>query len=567
MSQAAAKPSLELRPLPPRALQWLMLAVALAVVPHLFFTAPVFAIGALLGLGLRAWLAGTQRGLPGRGLLILLGLLALFGVVAYFHKLTGRDPGVALLLLMVGLKALETRNLRDCMLVAFLGYFIVITGFFYSQSIPAALYMTLVVVAQTAALIGLTQSESGSPKERLRTALWLLVQSIPMMIVLFLLFPRLPSPLAGLQQNEQIARTGLSDTMTPGAFAQLVQSNAVAFRATFRGNPPPEAARYWRGPVLWFYDGRTWHMTHERGMTPERLQRTADAIHYTVMMQPTNKHWVLALDMPGATSDAQMTADHMLLTQHPITDVHQYTVTSYLKYTLDPKLTKYEQRLALQLPRNAAPRARALAGRWRAAASDDAAVVRDALNYFHTQGFSYTLSPPPLQGDPIDDFLFGTRSGFCEYYAGSFVVLMRAAGIPARVVTGYLGGEYNPLGNYLLVRQSDAHAWAEVWLKGRGWVRVDPTAAVSPERVSEGIGGALGNAANVPSFLRQDYRTSLMNRLSMVWDSVNFYWNDWVVAFGPEKQRELLERLGLAGYGPAALIGGMVAGLALLLTL
>ncbi len=550
--------------LAPRTLLGLLGALSLAILPHLFFGAPQFALAALTAVGLRAWLAQQGRDRPGRGIVAVLALLALAAVFLSYHRLTGRDPGVALLLLMTGLKALESRTLRDGMLASFLGYFVVATGFFYSQSMLVALYLALVVAAQTSALIALAQGAHGPPRGvRLRTALLLLLQSLPMMVVLFVLFPRLPSPLAGLAQPGA-ALTGLSDRMTPGEFSRLALSRAPALRAVFAGPPPPADMLYWRGPVLWHYDGRSWSPGTAGRLMPGHYQAQGAALPYTLLLQPTGTPWVPALELTAqAPPGTRLGAGHVLTADKPIDRLTRYDLAAYPQYTLDAALPRAERRAALQLPPGAAPQARALAAHWRAAAPDAAAVVQDALNYIRTRGFRYTLTPPPLAGDPVDDFLFRTRAGYCEYYAGSFVVLMRAAGIPARVVTGYQGGEYNPLGHYVLVRQADAHAWAEVWLAGRGWVRVDPTAAVPPNRVDLNVTDAL---AGLPErgLLPMEFAAPVLRRLSLLWDSANFYWNDWVLGYGAERQRALLARLGLADWGASALILGMVGSLAAL---
>ena len=560
----SARDGLAALPVAPRALQGLMGALALAVLPHLFFGAPQFALAALAALGLRAWLARQGRDRLPRTVVVALALLALTAVYLSYHRLTGRDPGVALLLLMTGLKALESRTLRDGMLAAFLGYFIIATGFFYSQSIPAALYLAVVVVAQTGALITLAQGAHGPPlSARLRLALLLLVQSLPMMAVLFVLFPRLPSPLAGLAQPGA-ALAGLSDRMTPGQFSRLALSRAPALRAIFAGPPPPAEELYWRGPVLWQYDGRSWRPGDVAGLPPGRYRPQDPALPYTLMLQPSGAPWVPALDLAGqAPPGTRLGAGHVLAADKPIDHVARYDLAAYPRYPLDANLPRAERRAALQLPPDAAPQARALAAQWRTTAPDAAAVVADALNYIRTQGFRYTLTPPPLTGDPVDDFLFRTRAGYCEYYASSFVVLMRAAGIPARVVTGYQGGEYNPLGHYVLVRQADAHAWAEVWLAGHGWMRVDPTAAVPPNRVDVNVTDALAGLPQ-PGLLPMGYAAPVLRRLGLLWDSANFYWNDWVLGYGAERQRAMLARLGLADWGASALILGMVGGLSAL---
>lgn len=550
-------------------LAWLLAAQALVMLPFAW-QLPVWIV--VLALGALAWRATGLRigwkGLP-RWLLLGLAAAALAAVLWRYGPPVGRDPGVALLLLMMGLKSLETRSLREAMVGVYLAYFCAAAFFLFSQEIPTAGYMLAVATATTAALIALNEGpEPTRAGRRLRQAALLLAQSLPLMLALFLLFPRLPGPLWGSTAPSEQARTGLSDSISPGDISRLTRSAEVAFRVEFDDAAPAPAERYWRGPVFWLYDGRRWRLPGEAAPqdapAPARL---AEAVDYTVILQPHDRRWLFALDLPGnVPPGAYQSADYQLLARRPVHELLEYRVRSYRDYAVDLELPADRRRLGLQLPPQAAPRARALARRWREQSPDESAVVRLALDYFHRQPFVYTLSPPRLTGDPVDQFLFETRRGFCEHYASSFAVLMRAAGIPARVVTGYLGGELNPLGRYMVVRQADAHAWVEIWLAGRGWVRVDPTAAVAPERVEQGIGGALPEAAELPAVARGIAAGLWRLRLSQLWDSANYYWNGWVLAFGPERQRALWRRLGLTGLGWSgpvlALIGAPAAILA-----
>ncbi|MBK1690574.1 transglutaminase TgpA family protein [Ectothiorhodospira mobilis] len=557
--------------LPPHALPALAAALFIALAPHGWHQPPWVLSLAALALGWRLLVQTGRAPAPGRWLLGGLTLAATGLVLARYGTLAGRDPGVALLVLMTGLKFLETRRFRDAMLVVFLGYFVVITNFFYSQEIPLALYMVLAVFATTAALVRLNAGDGGQPwGESLRLAGLLLAQALPLMVILFFLFPRIPGPLWSMPEEDQAATTGLSDHMRPGSVSRLLQSEAPAFRVTFAGEMPGAAQRYWRGPVFWAYDGRTWRA----GAVPPALPANppqADTLEHTVSLEPHGQRWLLAMDVPvSAPRDARLTDDGYLVSRERVRQVTRYSVRSHPGAALEPLLSGARRRAALDLPGDAAPRARTLARAWRQVhGDDDAAVVQAALGHFRQAPFIYTLSPPPLPRDAVDQFLFETRAGFCEHYAGAFTVLMRAAGIPARVVTGYQGGTFNQTGDYLLVRQSDAHAWTEVWLRGRGWTRVDPTGAVAPERIESGVGAAFSGDATVPAFLRRggDWFGDLRLQLGLWRDSLNYYWNGWVLAFGPERQRELLARLGLDGADWRALVGLMTVATGLVLTL
>ena len=530
---------------------WLLSALALVMLPHalhqpLWITGIVIASGALY-----AWRTQAGRPLPGRALRVLLALGGAAGVLLSYGTVLGRDAGVALLVVMLALKLLELNSLRDAMVAAFLAYFLIVTQFLYEQNIPMAGYLFLAALWVTAALIALNRDgRMASPWEPLGLSGRLLLQSIPLMLVLFILFPRLPGPLWTLPRDAHSGMTGLSDRMEPGSISQLSQSDAVAFRVEFDGTPPPANARYWRGPVLWRFDGRTW--------TPgwmgvraadDGVRNATDPVRYTVTLEPNNQRWLFALDMPiSAPQGAWLTADFRLVSRKPVIDRRRYTAESALQYTADPDLSSVTRRQALQLPADGDPRARTLATTLRAAARDDSDYVRQILARFRNEPYVYTLSPPLLGQDPVDEFLFETRRGFCEHYAGAFVFLMRAAGVPSRVVTGYQGGEDNPMAGYTIVRQSDAHAWAEVWLKGQGWVRVDPTAAVSPLRIELGLGSAVDLGDPLPFLRRTDLGwVEALRQLRFAWDTLDNYWNQWVLGYGPELQREFLGRLGLRG--------------------
>lgn len=543
----------ETRRIEPAHLYWLLGGLGLAVAPHvehlpLWIPLSLAALAAWRILGaLRAW------PLPGPGhrpLVLLKQLLALAAFAAIYlsyGRHLGRNAGIALLVALLGLKLLELRSMRDYYVACFLGYFLVITNFFYTQSIPTAGLMLLVVCVITLCLIRLNDENCAMPLvTRGRLALVLLLQSLPIMLAAFLLFPRIPGPLWGLPSDAYGGLTGLSDHMSPGSVSQLSQSDAVAFRVKFDGAKPPPAELYWRGPVLWHTDGRTWSGDDvQPGGAP--AQTSGRPVDYTVTLEPTNKKWLFALDMPAyAPPRAHLTRDMELLAHRPVRQRIRYRERSYLRYRL-AEATPAELHRALQLPAGVHPKAVALARRWRNEARNAQGVIRRAMAYFHDQPFYYTLNPPVLSGDTVDQFLFDSRRGFCEHYAVAFAVLMRAAGIPARIVTGYQGGEYNPVGGYLIVRQRDAHAWVEVWLGDRGWVREDPTAAVSPARVEQGVDTALPPPlAAIPLGLEDNQTVqALWREIRDSWDAIDNGWNQWVLGYGPNRQIQLLSSLGM----------------------
>lgn len=558
-------------PLPGATLNWLLCALGLTLLPHLW-RLPLWVSALTLGLGGLRWLVQQRgAGLPPRWLLILVALLGAAGVFAYYGTLLGKSAGVALLCLMLGCKLLEMASLRDTMLVVFLGYFLVITNLLFSQDIHIALYLLLAVWVLTGTLLELTRP-GDSPRSTLRLAGRLLLQAFPVMVVLFLLFPRVAGPLWGLPKDAAAATTGLSDRMQPGAISRLSQSNAVAFRVQFNGAVPSSGQRYWRGPVFWYTDGREWvaRRPGERswGSGPATFAPLATAVEYVVTLEPHQRHWLFVLDLPARVDTAaEISADFQVLAAQPVREVRRYSARSYTAYrTLDASVR--ERSRALQLPTAVSTRVKGLAAAWRSAADTPEQIVAQALNHFRNEPFVYTLNPPLLGDDPIDAFLFDTRRGFCEHYAAAFTVLMRLAGIPARVVTGYQGGEINPLGDYLIVRQSDAHAWAEVLLPERGWVRVDPTAAVAPARIELGIEPIVDAVGDPVRFQMPaaDLLARWSRQAQFLWDGIQNGWNQWVLAYGPELQQRFLQRIGLGGISWRGMALVLIAAVGVLLT-
>lgn len=550
------------RPVDTLSLCWLIAGITLAILPH-GLRMPVWLLPLTLALilwrlggGLKDWPlpGGKYRTLRLLQIFIMIGVGV--GVYISFHTLVGREAGSALLVLLAGFKILETRHERDFYIAAFLGFFVIVTNFFVSESITTAIYMLFTLLIMFTALITFNDhNQSLHAVTRIKTAGGLLLQAVPVMLVLFLLFPRINGPLWGMPQDTHAGLMGIDDVMEPGSISRLVNSNEVAFRVEFEGTPPENQKLYWRGPVLWYNDGRKWSREQVMGIEPPPLETAGLPVTYTITLEPTSQRWLFALEMPDqAPVNSYFANDYQLLTREPVNKRIRYELSSYPEYSLG-RNNAYGIQRALQLPRNFHSRTIALAQSWANEETDAAEIINRALRMFNEQNFYYSLTPPLLTGDNVDDFLFGTRQGFCEHYAGAFVVLMRAASIPARVVAGYQGISFNPVGNYYIVYQRDAHAWAEVWLDGRGWVRIDPTSAVAPERVQQGIAGALPEAIiDVPAVFGQiQLSRELWQNLRYTWDAVNNQWNQWVISYGPDRQALLLKKFGMKDINPQLL--------------
>lgn len=530
----------------PHHVPWLLTSLLMVAAPHAERLPLWISIAAGALMLWRVYSAFHRQPLPPKWLLLLLAIAAFAGIYLSYGRVLGRDSSVALLVLLVGLKLMETQSSRDATLALFLGYFLVITNFLYSQTIATGLYMLVVILVLTAALFELNRTTGDyGVKKSLQLAGGLLLQAIPLMVVLFLLFPRVQGPLWGLPQDAYSGITGLSDTMSPGSLSQLSLSDAVAFRVKFEAPAPKNASLYWRGPVLWRFDGRTWEVGRFTPGEPPQAEGIGSSLRYAVTLEPHNKNWLFALDLAAlAPPRSKISRDFQVLADAPVHSRLRYDVVSYPNYRAGVDERADELKRALQLPPGYNPRARTLARSWRQSLPDDESIVRQALNMFRTERFFYTTQPPLLLGEnSVDEFLFATKRGFCEHYASSFAFLMRAASIPTRVVTGYQGGELNALGDYLIVGQADAHAWTEVWLKNKGWVRVDPTAAVSPLRIEAGIAAAVPNTDPLPLLVRSDYMW--LRQARFIWDTLANNWNQWVLGYNPQRQQQFLAELGM----------------------
>ena len=533
----------------------LIAATVLVLAPHVLHLPPWVSLLCGATLAWRALLTVQGRRLPRNLVLVPLAACAMAGVLQTYDTLLGRDAGVAMLVMLVTFKMLEMHARRDLFVVVFLCFFLVLTNFFYSQSIGTALLMLVSILFLLAAQLSFQLTGRVPPLgARLKMSARMLGFALPLAAAAFVLFPRIEGPLWGMPDDSRSARTGLSDTMSPGQITDLAQSEDVAFRVKFDGAAPPQPQLYWRGPVLGNFDGRTWTRVDPlpRRSTPQPLSiAVAGApLRYQVTLEASNARWMFALEVPQslpvlADRPVNVSGELEIQAGAPLTERVRYELASFVRFSLQAGDALPDRSRWLLLPWGHNPRT--LAEGRRLAELEPARRVQAALARFSRGGYVYTLQAPLLPGaDAIDDFLYDTRAGFCEHYAGAFVFLMRAAGVPARVVTGYQGGEMNPLDGYLTVRQSDAHAWAEVWLARRGWVRVDPTAMVAPERVQRSVARALPpppfGFAGLGRLVQSD-PDSLLGRLRYAIGAANNGWNQWVLNYSPRRQQDLMGQL------------------------
>ncbi|HEU4591120.1 MAG TPA: DUF3488 and transglutaminase-like domain-containing protein [Steroidobacteraceae bacterium] len=507
----------------------------------------------LIGLSSVAWRVLVMIGRLPRpkripGLRFLLGAVtaALVAAVALnFRTLNGLEAGTALLVVMGALKVIESRGRRDDAIVIGVALFLLLAAALSGQALWRVPLYLLAAWAACGAIALVAHADSMlTARAALRMSARALIMAIPLALACFAFFPRVAGHFWALDRGSG-GVTGLGDEMTPGNIGKLATEYEPAFRVRFEGTLPPRAALYFRGPVLNSFDGFTWRRARGRVYTAQPLQMLGDAVRYRVTLEPTNQPWLFALDTLDASPrrDMFLSHDHQLSALLPITSPISYEAVSHLQTRSAGPLSMLGRRYETQLPPDRNPRALALARELRARTPDDAGYARAVLDWFRTQGLEYTLEPGRTSLDSVDTTLFDSRRGFCGHFASAYATLMRAAGIPARVVTGYLGGEWNPVGGYLLVRQSDAHAWTEIWLDGRGWTRVDPTAVVAPERLERGVFDLL--AAALPATSVFLHNSAAFNRLSQLWDGLNQWWQENVIEFDLRAQFGLLRKLGI----------------------
>ncbi len=535
---------------------WTLASAALALLPLLLqLPGPLAALIAVAGVATAALSLRGVLPIPVRLLLVLAMLGAIVWQMGAVRP--GRDTGCALLAAMLAIKSSELRSVRDARSLLGFALFAPFAAFLLDQGPLTTLLAALAGVTALLALQRLAHNEGRSAPlpltGQVRGVGRLLLIGLPLALACFWLFPRLTSPLWGVPERA-VGTPGLSDSMEPDQWLDLMADDTPALRVQFFGAAPQPEQRYWRGPVLSRFDGHVWTRDRNADYRPmPQVAHEGQGWDYQIDYEPTDRRLLVALDLPTAAPEgAMLNAEMSLASQRTLSALSRWRLHSAPAARFDADLPDNQRRAALQLPANFNPRTAALARQWRQeAGNDDAAVVRRALDWIKAD-FSYTLVTPPPGRDPVDEFLFGYKAGFCQHFSSAFVVLMRNAGVPARVVTGFAGGTRNRVGDYWVVRRMDAHAWAEVWLPQRGWVRVDPTAAVAPERILDTLEDRLPEGGDLN--LQQRWLQA-----GQLGDWLRRGWNDLVLSFDARRQQQLLQPLGLDDLGPGQLLAGFVA--------
>ncbi len=548
-------------------LPWTLFALATAAVTHLPYL-PIWVTAALIGCGAGRLVIERRRWrLPGPIPRMLLAVLCFLAVLVPYKTISGVGPGAALLTVMAALKLLETRRRRDQYVLLFIAIFLILTSLLREQYVWSLPYMLLAVLVTMTAWLQMAAVGDRSARRTVLSSLRMLGYATPLMIVMWVFFPRIATPFWAVPIDTSSGTTGVSREMSPGDISSLSASDAVAFRVEFDAEPPEKKDLYWRGLVLTSFDGRTWKafdpLFGRRDSYP--TEYLGDPVRYRITLEPTRQQFVFALDVPADwnLSNTFMGPQQQLSRVYPIDQLVAYDATSYTNYRLDPENTRGRPEWYMDHPTDSNPRTLQFARDLRARVGSDSEYAAAILSMFANEEFFYTLEPPRLGANSVDQFLFNTREGFCEHYASAFGLLMRAAGVPARVVVGYQGGSINPMNDQLTVRQSDAHAWNEIWLPGEGWVRRDPTSAVAPDRIRIGMAAARFDAVGIGWGLTAP--SQLMFRMELAWDMITAKWNQWVVAYGPDQQESFMEWLGMDNPSLRKMLLALITLVALLL--
>jgi protein-glutamine gamma-glutamyltransferase len=556
------------RSIPRRPLLWLAAALLFTLPPMFGSLVRWIPCVFLVALAMKFWMEPRGYRLRFATLKLMLAAVGLFAIFASYGSLKGVEPGISLLVVLVSLKVLEAHTAREFQVMVLMGWVLCLCGFFLSQEFVIAVSLLTAFALLLVALIQFYRGSSpGAFWPPLGTTGKILIQAAPLVVLLFVLFPRINTGLRVDFRANRLAGSGFSDRLSPGSIAALANSSEIAFRAEFPGSAAtPPGSMYWRGAVMWHCDGFEWRAPYVPVSISSRDRGTGqlprgNTIRQRITLAPHGARWMFALDRPFEIPPGSILArgDYLWSVQ-TIRKARRYEVVSSLG-PAGKELTPGERREALELPPSISPAVRDLAQSWTTQNSNPRAIVNSALQFFQAQGFRYSLTPGEYRKNDLEQFLFHRRVGFCEHYAASFATLMRLAGVPARVVVGYLGGEYNDLGHFFLVRQADTHAWCEVWLPESGWTRVDPTTAVAPGRASLDLNSFLERGvasgqmeARRSGLLTQLARSPLFTNARLALETLSYQWDTRLLAFDADVQEVLLDSMGLANRGPFVLI-------------
>ena len=563
MTEAISRNVFQGRPLP---IEAVVLAQQFVLLP-LYFFVPLWIAALNTGVAIAVVYAHKKpRFKISKWLKLLITSLAILGILIAFRKFSGRDAGIALISAMYGLKILEVNSKRDATLILGLGFFMIVAGFLFSQKPLIAFYQFIPVIAILNAFLAL---QSLTPFKLMSTSLFGIIKdlgrylliAIPIMIILFVFVPRLGGPIWRMP-GATSSISGVSDSMSLLEVSDLQLSDKVAFRVNFQGEAPKESDLYWRVLALDNFDGLTWTRSRQSRIPDHRnVENITDKYDYAVTMEATELEYLVTLDRPlSSPKNGGLVSDYTAYSRFQIKDRIRYSISSQPSLIVDKSLSDEQRQHYTALPARGNSSARDWALERRSSVTNDHEYIQSILKHINQQEFYYTLRPPVMDEDIVDSFWLDKQRGFCEHYASSLVYLARAAGIPARVVVGYQGGEKNPLSDYWIVREANAHAWTEIWFREIGWIRVDPTAAIAMHRIEEDVRSDYNQRLS----LFDDFDVIELDEVSFIkelqyWmDQMNTNWNDWILDYNSARQLQLFRNWGLKNVSNDQLFIGMI---------
>jgi len=527
----------------------LLIAVAFVSAPHALHLPPTIFTFFCILLAWRFITIWKKQWFPNKIIIFSLTIAGMILLFLQYHTVFGRDAGTSLFLTALGLKLMEMRKPKDIILITYLAFIVAASQFLYVQNIFMAAYIFLVCSLLLGTLILINNPREPRFSSFKQSSI-ILFQALPFMIVMFIFFPRLEAPKWMFLNDPHTTQSGLGNTLEPGSISRLGQSDELVFRVRFSGAIPPPDQRYWRGPVFSYTDGTRWSQikVKKNKAKASEPEFSGTSYQYTLLQEPQQQNWIFALDLPAKyPAQTVRNTNYQLLASKKTNNRTEYQITSYTTYNTGP-INKKELIDNLQLPEQPSKRLTELVIKLQGSSNNPKQLIKNTLDYFSNSDFFYTLHPPLMHEKPIESFLFEHRRGFCSHYATAFVYLMRIAKIPARVVTGYQGGKFNELGNFLEIRQANAHAWTEVWLEKEGWIRIDPTAAIAPERIEQDVNIDLQIAYGEVNFLHNQKQNILgkwLKHADLMWDSVDYHWQRWIINYTSTNQENLLKILGI----------------------
>ena len=538
--------------------------IAIALFTHFSIANPAIAMFALVVFILKVGLIYRSQAAPPSWVMIILMVFSLGLILFFYGGWNGQKAGISFLVLLVALKFLESRGLRDYFVTCLILYFLAASSFLFDSSITSIVIVLVYTIAITAILLKLSNPKEIKALAAIGASTEIIVKALPLAIFLFFFFPRIQGDFGFLpSQDFSEGKDALSNSLVAGEMAASAFDNSLAFRVQFDGAIPAREFLYWRSKVMNIERNFQWEVAlpQLRRFNEAIRKRKAASLNngdisYEILHEKTKDLFIPYLDYVAGISSGELLDDYSVYISKPIDSDFNYRGSSTLKPSL-PKPVKLDRARLLQTTAQPSAKMQTLLRQWRSNASTDKQLADLVYKWLADNEFSYSLRPPTLDQDrPLEDFIFNSKVGYCEHYASTFSTLMRWLGVPARIVVGYQGGSINKQGNFIEVKYSDAHAWSEVWVD-QHWQRYDATLVVSPERIEFGMdafadlwnSNLLGSQLDGRALSNILNPTGINGALNFIKENLNnigYQWNKWIVNYDFDAQRKLLSRLGFS---------------------